>query len=114
MWGVSKWGSSRWGVENVPTSSGTSWNSNWAKEYGPDVDKAKKAPKKEVQKAIKALTSKKVDAYFEEAVDIAKSKSLAAELMKNEPELITVMTAYYAHQRMMQDEIDIAAIMRLL
>jgi hypothetical protein len=35
-------------------------------------------------------------------------------LMKNEPELITVMTAYYAHQRMMQDEIDIAAIMRLL
>jgi hypothetical protein len=81
MWGVSKWGSSRWGVENVPTSSGTSWNSNWAKDYGPDVDKAKKAPKKEVQ---------------------------------NEPELITVMTAYYAHQRMMQDEIDIAAIMRLL
>ena len=115
MWGVGKWGVAKWGVEAAGiTASGTSWNPNWAKEYGPDVDKAKKAPRKEVQAAIKTLKkSKAVDKHFEEAVEIAK-RSLASDLMKDEQELITVMTAYYAHKRMMQDEQDMAAIIRLL
>ena len=115
MWGTSKWGIARWGVEGagVTASGGTSWNPNWATDYGPDVDKAKKAPKKEVQAAIKTLKSKPVDKHFEEAVEIAK-RSLASDLMKDEQDLITVMTAYYAHKRMMQDEQDMAAIIRLL
>ena len=115
MWGTGKWGIAKWGVEGagVTASGGTSWNPNWATDYGPDVDKAKKAPKKEVQAAIKTLKSKPVDKHFEEAVEIAK-RSLASDLMKDEQELVTVMTAYYAHKRMMQDEQDMAAIIRLL
>jgi len=115
MWGIGKWGVAKWGVEAAGvTASGTSWNPNWAKDYGPDVDKAKKAPKKEVQKAIKTLKSEPVNKYFEEAVEIAIKRSLASDLMKDEKELVTVMTAYYAHRRMMQDEQDMAAIIRLL
>ena len=115
MWGVGKWGSARWGVEPAAvTAAGTSWNPNWAKDYGPDVDRAKKAEEFEVRAAIKTLTGKAVDEYFEEAVEIVKTTSLASELMKDQGDLVIVMTAYYAWQRRMQDEKDIAAIIRLL
>jgi hypothetical protein len=95
-------------------ASGTSWNLDWAKDYGPDVDKAKKAPKKEVQAAIKALTTKVTDGYFEEAQENAAKHPLAADLMQHQEELIQVMTAYYAWQRRMQDENDMAALLLLI
>ena len=92
----------------------TSWNPNWAKDYGPDVDRAKKATEFEVQAAIKTLTGEPVDRYFEEAIEIVSIRSLASELMEDQGDLITVMTAYYAWQRRMQDEDDIAALLLLI
>jgi|TARA_R110000787_G_scaffold41923_1_gene103144 hypothetical protein len=122
MWGVEKWGSAKWGVNGtVVTAAGTSWNPNWANDYGPDADNAKKAKKKakkatefEVQAAISTLTGEAVGKYFEEAVEIAHTRSLASELMSDEEDLIIVMNAYYAWQRRMQDEEDIAAILLLI
>mgnify|MGYP006970151086 CR=1 FL=1 len=116
MWGTSKWGSARWGVEGsgVTASGGTSWNPNWATDYGPDVDKAKKATESEVQAALATLTDAAVDEYFGEAIEIVNTRSLASELMEDEGDLITVLTAYYAWQRRMQDEDDIATLLLLL
>jgi len=115
MWGVGKWCTARWGVEPaVIMAAGTSWNPNWATDYGPDVDRAKKAKKKEVQAAIKTLASEVVDEHFEEAQESAAKHPLASDLMKHQDELIQVMTAYYAWQRRMKDEDDVAALLLLI
>jgi len=94
---------------------GTSWNKNWATEYGPDVDKARKARPDDVQEAIKALTSEEsLPPLFEDAVEVAQKRSLAAELMQDDESLICVMTAYYALLRWREcEEDDIIALLML-
>ena len=78
--------------------NGTSRNKNWSRDYGPDVDRAKKAKKKEVQKAIDTLADAEgLPVYFEAAEDIIEDKSLAKAL--SEDQKIVVMTSYYAYLR---------------
>jgi hypothetical protein len=93
---------------------GTGWNKNWATEYGPDVDKARKARPDDVQEAIKALSSEvSLPPLFDDAVDVAK-RSLAADLMRDDESLVIVMTAYYAYLRWcQQEEDDIIALLML-
>jgi len=115
MWGVGKWSTAHWGVEPaVIMAAGTSWNPNWATDYGPDVDRAKKAKKKEVQAALGALATAELPEHFEEAQESAAKHPLASDLMKHQDELIQVMTAYYAWQRRMKDEDDVAALLLLI
>ena len=51
--------------------------------------------------------------YFEEAVEISRKRSLAADLMKEDKTLITVMTAFYAFKRWREEE-DISALLLLM
>jgi hypothetical protein len=92
--------------------AGTSWNPNWATDYGPDVDKAKKASKREVERAVEELTLVPDMEPIERAQDIAKV-SLVSELMQKESDLIAVMTAYYALKRWKKRN-AIAAILLLM
>lgn len=95
-------------------SHGTTWNKNWAQEYGPDVDRAKKAKRKDVQKAIKALREAPELEPIEEAQEIAK-RSLAKDLAAGSADLITVMTAYYALKRWKKrKENEIATLLLLM
>jgi hypothetical protein len=93
--------------------AGTAWNKNWAIDYGPDVDKAKKASKMEVQEAMEALVRPDdLPVYFEEAQEIVERRSLASDLIDDEK--IVVMTSYYAYQRWLRDEDDVAAVLLLI
>ena len=94
-------------------SVGTSWNRTWAEEYGPDVDKARKAGKDEVRIAIMAIAQAPEREALEDAKEIVERRSLATELMKNDTDLVAVMTAYYAYQRRKKKQNDIAAILLL-
>ena len=97
------------GIKIVPT--GTSWNPNWARDYGPDVDRARKADKVEVQEAIDVMASAQIPEAIEEAQEIAQERSLAAELMKDDDSFLIVMTAYYAYLRWRDEEDAIIVLM---
>ena len=92
--------------------TGTGWNKNWGTDYGPDVDKAKKATRKDVQKAVKALRAAPGLEPIEEAQEIAK-RSLVENLTAGSADQITVMTAYYQLKRWKKKQNDIAAILLL-
>ena len=102
-----------------PTSQGrataaTSWNQNWATDYGPDVDRARKAKPEEVQKAIDTIAAAEdLPLYFEQAQDIVERRSLAGQLQQDDESLLAVMTAYYAFLRWQRED-DETAIIALL
>ena len=89
------------------------WNRDWARDYGPDVDKAKKAKLDEVQEAIDALSNKTLPEHFEEAQTLIERKPMAYELMKAQDDLVSVMTAYYAFKRWQKKRNKMAAILLL-
>ena len=93
-------------------SAGTAWNKNWSTDYGPDVDRAKKARPEEVREAVEAFNhADSLPLYFDEAVEIS-SKPLS-EILKDDTELI--MVAYYQLLRWRkQEDDDIAAILLLM
>lgn len=104
----------------VPAS--TSWNPNWATDYGPLVDQARKADKAEVQEAIEAVKALPPDVpeYFEDAQEVVELlavtpgvRSLASKLMENDKSLIIVMTAYYAYRKWRKED-DETAILLLM
>ena len=86
------------GDAGIQVFAGTSWNPNWASDYGPDVDRARKAREAEVQRAKEALTKAPDIEPIEDAQSIAR-RSLASELMSNEADKIALMTAYYEYVR---------------
>jgi len=79
-------------------SAGTSWNKDWAKDYGPDAARARAAEKKQVQNAITTLSRAPEIAPIAEAQAIAK-RSLPTELMGKSADKMTVMLAYYEYLR---------------
>ena len=84
------------GGKSGKAAAGTSWNKDWATDYGPDVDKARKARPTEVTKALEALNqAESLPELFDEAREIAEKRSLASDLMKDDFSLVLVMTAYY-------------------
>lgn len=89
------------------------WNRDWAQDYGPDVDKAKKAKLDEVQTAIDALSNATLPEYFEEAQSVVERKPMAYELMKAQDDLVSVMTAYYQFKRWQKKRNKVAAILLL-
>ena len=96
-----------------PTNAGTSWNPNWATDYGPDVDKAKKAKLDEVQEAIDVLSNKTLPEYFEEAQTLVERKPMAFDLMRAQDDVMSVLTAYYAYKRWQKKRNKMAAILLL-
>jgi len=94
-------------------ATGTSWNPNWARDYGPDVDRARKADAVEVQEAIDVMASAPIPEAVEEAREIAQERSLASELMKDDNRLLIVMTAYYAYVRWRDEEDAILMLMMI-
>ena len=95
-----------------PSTAGTSWNKCWSEQYGPDCDRAKKAGREEVKKAVRALKAAPPIEAIEEEQEIAK-RSLVSDLMKNETQKIDVLTAYYAYKRWQKKRNAIAAILLL-
>jgi hypothetical protein len=93
----------------------TGWNKTWAEDYGPNVDKARKAKEVEVQVAIDALKEAKgLPVYFEDAKQEVKKRTLAADLMKHDTELVSVMTAYYSYLKWKRDEDDVTSLLLLM
>lgn len=94
-------------------SAGTSWNPTWATDYGPDADRAKKAKKAEVVRAIVEIKeAERLPAVFNDAKEIArrsrKPGDLAAELMAGDDDsLVRLMTAYYAMRRQEEEELAV-------
>ncbi len=88
---------------------GTSWNPNWATDYGPD----KEATEAEVQEAIEVVKALPAGApeYFEDAQTVVAATPLAAELMKSRDDLVAVMRAQYAYRRWRRDEDDTAILL---
>lgn len=89
------------------------WNRDWAKDYGPDVDKAKIAKLDEVQEAIDVLSNQSLPEYFEDAQEIIEKRPLATELIKRKPEMINVMTAYYNYKRWQKKRNETAILLLL-
>ncbi len=91
----------------------TSWNPNWATDYGPLVDQARKADKAEVQAAIEVVKAMPPDVpeYFEDAQEVVEKRSLATDLMKDDRSLVVVMTAYYAYRKWRREDDEVAILL---
>jgi len=96
-----------------PTTAGTAWNPNWAQDYGPDCDRAKKADREECKKALVEL-KKAPDMEPIEAAQTIARRSLVSDLMENEKAKVDVMTAYYAYKRWQKKQNGIKATLLLM
>ncbi len=97
-WGFVAFTSSGGDASSTYVSAGTAWNPSWSSDYGPDVDRAKKADREEVAAAVETLSAAPDLEPIEAAQELAR-RSLASEMMSEEADKVVLLTAYYEYQR---------------
>lgn len=90
---------SQHGTAQVRKPAATSWNPNWAKQYGPEARDAKE-DKEAVKEAIEAFKAAEyVPPQLEEIKEIVHKRSLVDELNDYKPDtdyyLVYLMEAYF-------------------
>lgn len=92
-------------------ASGTAWNKDWSKKYGPDSRKPKREIKRaEVKAVFEAIADVDLPQQFSEARDIADAYSLN-ELFRDQAEAHYLMVIYAEYMIWRNEEEEIAILL---